>query len=171
MFWGLLLLQAQESFVRTPRGGVWSPTTAGFIGSFQFCSKTSVANKSASFLAAGTDFLVAICKYHKVVCIKAASQKEFPPKKHKRGEKKILALDQRLGTKMASMHHTCGALCAGAVFTPLWWWGFSSAPHRFLFNFTSSYRLCCVTSANFFFSPINDYITVPSHWSYHIITH
>lgn len=63
------------------KGGASSPTTAGFISSFQFCSKTPVANKSASFLVAGTDFLVTVCKYSEVACIKAATQKEFPPKK------------------------------------------------------------------------------------------
>lgn len=65
-----------------------SPTTASFISSFQFWSKTQVANKSASCLAAGTDFLVTVCKYSEVACIKAATHKEFPPKKRKEKKKK-----------------------------------------------------------------------------------
>lgn len=126
------------------KGGVSSPTTAGFISSFQFCSKTPVANKSASFLVAGTDFLVTVCKYSEVACIKAATQKEFPPKKRKRGSggvspwisasaQKWLPCITRMGP---SVLESC------SVF-------YDSAPYWCPSYFTSSHRLCCVTVSFF----------------------
>lgn len=147
------LLQYSGIICENTKGGVSSPTTAGFISSFQFCSKTPVANKSASFLVAGTDFLVTVCKYSEVACKKAATQKEFPPKKKEKAEWGGLSLDQRFGTKMASMHHTYGALSAGVMFSLLW---FCSLLVSFLFYFSTQTVLChCVI---FFFTPINDCI-------------
>lgn len=72
---------------KNTKGAVSSWTSAGFITSFQFCNKTQVANKSASCLAACTDFLVTVCKYSEVACMKAATHKEFPQKKEKKKER------------------------------------------------------------------------------------
>lgn len=154
---------------KNTKGGVSSPTSAGFITLFQFCNKTQVANKSASCLAACTDFLVTVCKYSEVACMKAATHKEFPQKKKRKrkGSGGSLALDQRFGTKMASMHHTYGALSAGVMFALLWFCSWLVS----FFYFTTSHRLYCVTSLNFLFTPINDYIIFPSNIRYLAILH
>lgn len=87
------------------------PTVTGCISLFQFCSETSVENKSASFFCCSVQasLLLYVCKYNQPACIKAARQEEFPLKK------KRLALDQRFWTKMAPMHHPYGALFAGVI--------------------------------------------------------
>lgn len=121
------------------------PTVTGCISLFQFCSETSVENKSASFFCCSVQasLLLYVCKYNQPACIKAARQEEFPLKKKR--TRPGSALLNKNGSHASPIW---GPLCRSHSQTPdvQHFVGLQS-PHQ-CFSFTAAHTLPCITTAN-----------------------
>lgn len=134
------------------------PTVTGCISLFQFCSETSVENKSASFFCCSVQasLLLYVCKYNQPACIKAARQEEFPLKKRdspwiSASEQKWLPCITHMGPSLPESfaNSGCTAFCGATVPSPVFF--FHCSTHTALYHYSERWLFSIILTQVLYF--------------------